>query len=1385
MRALAYNHLGEFVFVNEAGARFCGKTSKSLEPEPQPSTDPARFLRMSPTDAESIWLCALSLCLQPEHRVMEASAFFKLCTNHLPAEEAKKLLKYYSRCLLVAFVRTRSLALQFEEGLQGFEDAYAFYQKAALHKPAAFLAPWAQHLFEPRALSTLRLAAQELSLTGVLLPFSEADPFDGTVSPGRFNLSNLTPWPLLPDSGLRDPDVAVDPAFVASLLLNDQGSCQQLSNTGGLMSAWDWHLDGLWSNFTPPSSEEELFNRWQALPTKTLAAGRLAYTPLTQLGEADSATPAALWLSQKRLFSTIKADCPAWDDYVSSGLGIAPSELSSLISAEQIDACGLALRAFEHRAGFIVADETGLGKGRILASMARAFLQAGRKVFFITERKTLFTDFWRDLKAVKADTLVSEPFLLHPKGRIYGPGGELLFKAKGPKGYKDALAAGPQDTKLVMSCYSQFNRDLKGHDRWSFAQAFADGALLILDESHNAAGESQTRKNIQLLIDQSVRALFSSATFAKHEDALELYVKAMPFGQRELGLLLGAMPNDSGHSLARAMAQGLSETGSLIRREHAPSDGLQTQIIELPSPYSEVASEGRDTMAHALDALFHLSQAIEMAKTRIGLDYEPVWLKLGGALSRLCRQHNLLSKIDYAAEFTLGLTQKNLKPVLAMESTFESFLQVLSTNSLSSLEKETDTDTSDDQEDSELEMDEEKASFQALFRLALETLAPPPFISTLRDTTVHEKLAFAEQAILNLPAWPASPMDRLIHQLTQQGLKVGEISGRSMKLDFMPNGRVKLVPAIFEEREKIIQAFNSGALDVLILTRAGSTGISLHASADFLDQRQRAFVELEISANASQRMQFLGRVRRKGQVIAPLYYTLSSGAPFERRLLERAKSKMQKLSGLTAASSELSAGSLDFDQTILSITGDRLATEWLVSRPECAKRLGLDLWKINTPAAIAIESPCERLLKRLPLLAASLQDEAYDFLIAGLQADSARDQRSKGGFAHAKGSVLARKRQVWGIQKTPPSGAGPFAPALWIEEWCNLPHGGAFGSAQVQAQLAEAQARFQIHFAQGLGTALRKASNSRAHLLAHPLSQHHWHNLQQTAQHLLPGARIKFSDPASSRPVEGMLLDVHPPKEDWLLYPSQWRLSILIPGEKQAFELTLGAFFADPEAYIDQSPPPQASVWDKPPEKPFTFLSVSGHCVYLRWWAARLGFNAFHDFEDYQGQLREQLILPFKNASSALSETWLIPLLDLRLVISLLQRDPRLALSSSFTTTPNPEVLLQSSQGGWTLSFERSAHERLVDFNLDRRLGPRKSDDKAGYLPRISRFVSPKDIYKALAALHQSGIGFFAPFSRSGWHAAALEDLLIRSPVVVSKTHKGGANKGPRRKTSK
>src|SRR3546814_19851109 len=82
--------------------------------------------------------------------------------------------------------------------------------------------------------------------------------------------------------------------------------------------------------------------------------------------------------------------------------------------------------------GFILADQTVLGKGRILAALARAAALDGRRVVFLTEKANLFTDFWRDVRDTNSEAVLGPTLLGNDRSRIVTtdePGAQALHAA--------------------------------------------------------------------------------------------------------------------------------------------------------------------------------------------------------------------------------------------------------------------------------------------------------------------------------------------------------------------------------------------------------------------------------------------------------------------------------------------------------------------------------------------------------------------------------------------------------------------------------------------------------------------------------------------------------------------------------------------------------------------------------------------------------------------------------------------------------------------------------------------------------------------------------------------------------------------------------------------
>lgn len=88
--------------------------------------------------------------------------------------------------------------------------------------------------------------------------------------------------------------------------------------------------------------------------------------------------------------------------YVAHRLRMSLEELRQALSAEQVDSVALAIYNIEQRGqSLIVGDQTGVGKGRHAATILRYGLLSGYLPIFFTDRYTLFSDMYRDCKALR------------------------------------------------------------------------------------------------------------------------------------------------------------------------------------------------------------------------------------------------------------------------------------------------------------------------------------------------------------------------------------------------------------------------------------------------------------------------------------------------------------------------------------------------------------------------------------------------------------------------------------------------------------------------------------------------------------------------------------------------------------------------------------------------------------------------------------------------------------------------------------------------------------------------------------------------------------------------------------------------------------------------
>lgn len=575
-------------------------------------------------------------------------------------------------------------------------------------------------------------------------------------------------------------------------------------------------------------------------------------------------------------------------DELAKLLSMPIKKLNSILSNEQLDAVWMAWKSLSKGDSFLLADETGYGKGRVLAAISKIALKNKKKVLFLTEKSHLLSDFYRDVDVVFQGK-VNNFVVSHDKAKIMDEfGKELDIKVKkGLPQKKDAW---------VWTTYSQFNRENK-QKMSAFSQWMKTGdTLVILDESHNAASESNTSKNIDVFQKLSKGVLYSSATFAKTEKQLVGYRRLFNGTDAEWNKMMSAFSLGA-EELRQAITLRWAENGSFLRREHSP--------IPLPTPIWVKVEEDKRVAMENLSKVWRLVYECAETLNKTTPNFPAPWFLLGGALSRCLREFSMLVKTDEVASQIRKAISQNQKPVIISDWTLTAHISKFNpSESKKSSSKKTKSQKINS---SSFHNDE---SLNNLFKFKVELTEAPlwrvswkKFINELFDKniinksseklTLSKKIKEIESLLDKLPNWTVSPFDELIASLKHDDISLSEVSGRNWKIEKNDNHYYLMPNSI--DRQKSVADFNSGELDAILITRAGNSGISLHASEKFNDKRQRILIEWDAAPDPSVRMQFWGRVRRRNQVSEPERYSIFLDTPFERRKFSRENEKQKKI----------------------------------------------------------------------------------------------------------------------------------------------------------------------------------------------------------------------------------------------------------------------------------------------------------------------------------------------------------------------------------------------------------------------------------------------------------------------------------------------------------
>ena len=759
---------------------------------------------------------------------------------------------------------------------------------------------------------------------------------------------------------------------------------------------------------------------------RTLTDEKSAYRPHNSAFSLNSVAPAAMVEAMDNVLTQIEAQHGSIDEFIRTELGYnTVEEAHQALAAEQMDSVAMAIYQMKQGQALIIGDQTGVGKGRQMAALIRWAVQRGEKPVFITQKADLFSDIYRDLVDVGSGDLV--PFIFNSDGAMVDSKGNTVHKPLSSAEMAKVFASGvlPDEYDFAVLTYSQVNtgdavsqqemeeaakksgartkksknvKNGKATPKATFLRAIAKDNYLFLDESHTAAGSSNTGAYLQSILRGAKAATFASATFAKRPDTMPLYAirTAMSQAKVEPNKMISIIEK-GGVTLQEIMSRELTNAGQMVRRERDMSD-VVTDWKTITDPETvRRARENYDRTIAAFNAIIkfqedYVKPMIEALDMELAVMAESAGVKRGtdkmgvenvpfaSKTYNYTKQLMLALKVDAIADEVEAEINAGRHPVIALESTMESSIKDYAAGETideptfsASLLKGLDSVMQYTVKDEDGNERHERYSPQAL--------------GPAGEKAYYELQDFIRESTSDIFI---SPLDAIIERLNDKGYKVGELTGRNMYVERNDDGRVVVKRRTDKDKKKMQREFNSGVLDVLILNKSASTGISLHASEKFSDQRQRSMIIAQPLSDINDYMQMIGRIDRTGQVHRGYYINLGLPVPAENRFLMMLSTKLKSLNANTTTSQDSESNDVEAPD-LLNKYGSQVVVEYLRDNVEIYEKMGAPLKKGGLGGGLVQaseldeykpqEDDARKITGYVALLTIKEQEEFYDDVV--------------------------------------------------------------------------------------------------------------------------------------------------------------------------------------------------------------------------------------------------------------------------------------------------------------------------------------------------------------------------------------------------------------------